>query len=335
MTPSTTPTVALVGTWADVIDEHRSVAGELALVWPVDRGRVSVFAHTTDEQRSRLDRRAVRSWPEGAFGRHFRHDEFDHAVVMVGVRLDSILGLARSVDEGCHLWLQADDIDADDFPIDAPVDWLAEVMAGARSVIVGSDWLAGVARRVSPDGPPVLVMPPAFPIVDSIVDVPDRVIAVVGCDDTVRQYLGESLDAQILHITDDMTSDVTASRLLSARAGVEFRTTERGFASTTVTHMMARGIPTITNLDAHAPFAGSALSSTGLVIVNDEFETSAVEHLRSVLDDDRVWLDASTAAKNTAASWTWADAADVLSQWMSVVGDLEPSTVRVVGAVSS
>ena len=335
MTPSTTSTVALVGSWADVIDDRRSVAGELALVWPVDRGRVSVFAHTSVEQQSRLEMHAVKRWPEGAFGRHFRHDEFDHAVVMVGARLESILGLARSVDQGCHLWLQADDIDADHFPIDAPEDWLAEVMAGARSVIVGSDWLAGVTRRVSPDGPPVLVMPPAFPTVDSIIDVPDRVIAVAGGDDAVRQYLAESLDAEIVHIGDDMTSDVTASRLLSARAGVEFRTTERGFASTTVTHMMARGIPTITNLDAHAPFAGRTLSSTGLVIVNDDFETRAFEHLRAVLDDDRVWLEASTAAKNTAASWTWADAADVLSQWMSVVGDLEPSTVRVVGAVSS
>ena len=104
-------------------------------------------------------------------------------------------------------------------------------------------------------------------------------------------------------------------------------------ASTTVTHMMARGIPTITDLTAHAPFAGDGLADTGLVVVDDL--DAIADALRPVLDDDRVWLEASTAAKATAASWTWSDAADVLAQWIGAVDSLPRETVRVVGAVAS
>jgi hypothetical protein len=336
MTSSTTSTVALVGSWADVVDRRRSVAGEIAVSWPTDRGRVSVFGPTNVEQRVWLDHNHVKIWPEGAFGRHFTRDEFDHAVLMLGPRYESVLALAGSSDHGCHVWLQHDVVDVDDSPIDAPHDWLSDMIGVARSVIVGSDWLAGVVRRIARDGPPVLVMPPAHPVVDPIVETPNRVVVVVGGDAEVGQYLSESLAAEIIFLDDEMTPDVTEARLLSARAGVEIRTHERGFASTTVTHMMARGIPTITSLDAHAPFA-DALSTAGLVVVedSDDIVSSVVEVLRPILDDDRAWLAASTAAKTTAASWTWNDAAGVLAEWIHVVDDLDPSTVRVIGAIAS
>ena len=329
---TTRPAIALVGSWADAVDERRSLAAELASSWPSGSARVSVFADTTDQQRARLV--GVRIWPEGAFGGHFTRDEFDHVVLMIGARLDSILALARSADEGCHVWLQDDVVDTDGAPIDAPADWLPDVIATARSIIVGSDRLAGVVRQIAPDGPPILVMPPAYPNVSPVVDTPERVIAITGGDDSVHRYLADTLSATLFSIDDQsVTSDVRERRLLSARAGVEFRTTERGLASTTVTHMMARGIPTITDLAAHSPFAGDSLLDTGLVVV-DELDTIA-DALRPVLDDDRVWLEASTAAKTTAASWTWSDAADLLAQWIDTVDSLPRSTVRVVGAVAS
>ena len=338
-------TVALVGSWADVIDDRRAVSAELADGWSRGSARVSVFADVSLSTRERLAAVGVTCWPEGAFGRHFTRHDFAHTVVMIGPRFDSVLSLGRSADHGCHVWLQDDVVDSDEFPIDAPDGWLVDVIASARSVVVGSDWLAGIVRQLSPDGPPVLVMPPAHPQVDPVVDTPERVIAIVGGDASVCEYLSQELSARIVRLDDgEMPPALGEARVLSSRAGVEIRTTERGFASTTVTHMMARGIPTITTLGAHAPFAASTLTTSGLVVLDvddagdgvdiDDLAARLVSHLRPILDDDREWLAASTAAKSTAASWTWSDAADVLSQWITVVDDLEPSTVRVVGAVA-
>ena len=325
------PAIALVGSWVDSVDERRSLAAELATSWPTGLGRVSVFADTTDDQLARLV--GVRVWPEGAFGGHFTRDEFDHVVLMIGARLDSILALARSADEGCHVWLQDDVVDTDGAPIDAPADWLPDVIASARSMVVASDRLAGIVRQIAPDGPPILVMPPAHPSVAPVVDTPEHVVAIAGGDDEVHRYLTDTLSATLVVIDDQsVTPDVRERRLLSARVGVEIHTTDLGMASTTVTHMMARGIPTITNLPAHAPFAGEVLATTGLVVVDDL--DAIADALRPVLDDDRVWLEASTAAKATAASWTWGDAADVLAQWIGTVDSLPRSTVRVVGAVA-
>ena len=334
------PTIALVGSWADSINDRRAIAAELAAAWPRDTARISVFADTSPAIRDRVNTHGAMCWPEGAFGRHFHRPDFDHALVMIGPRLDSLLALARSSDEGCHVWLQHDVIDADELPIDAPDGWFADVIGSARSVIVGSDWLAGQVRRVSPDGPPVLVLPPAHPTVEPIIETPGRTLVVVGGDEPVHRYLADALTAEVVRLDDpSMTPDERRTRLLSARAALEVRRTERGFASTTVTHMMARGIPTITTLGAHAPFASSSLSESGLVTVaiddHDELVVRLVEHFRPLFDDDRSWLAASTAAKATAASWTWTDAADVLAQWFTVVDDLAPSSVRVVGAVAS
>ncbi|MGA1032017.1 MAG: hypothetical protein ACO3US_06235, partial [Ilumatobacteraceae bacterium] len=81
-------------------------------------------------------------------------------------------------------------------------------------------------------------------MVTPVVDTPDRVIAIAGGDGEVHRCLTETLHATLVSIDDtSVTPDVREVRLLSARAGVEFHTTERGMASTTVTHMMARGIP--------------------------------------------------------------------------------------------
>lgn len=334
------PTVALVGSWVHPLDGRRSTAGELAAAWNHGDARLSVFADVDPVTRERLAEHRVTCWPEGAFGRHFGSHEFDHVVLMIASRLDSILALGRAADAGCHVWLQDDVVDDDTFPIDAPTDWLTDVIGAARSVIVGSDHLAGVVRRVAPSGPPILVMPPAFPSPEPIVDVPGRVLALVGGDDSVRAYLADALSVSIVALDDDQeTPDVRERRVLSARAGVEIRTPERGFASTTVTHMMARGVPTITTLGAHSPFATSELAANGLVVLDDvehdELTARIVDHLRPILDDDREWLVASAAAKATASGWTWTDAADVLAQWIDSVDHLEPSTVRVVGAVAT
>ena len=331
-----TANIALVGSWADAVDDRRSIAAELASVWPNVSDRISIFGDMPPAMRDHVASIGVHGWPEGAFGRHFMAHDFDHAVLAIGSRLDSLLALGRSADAGCHVWLQSDVVDAEEFPIDAPDGWFVDVIAAARSVIVGSDWLAGVVRNVSPDGPPVLVMPPAHPTVTPIVETPGRVIVVSG-DDEVFTYLADALSVSVVRLDDaDMTPSVREARLLSARAGVEIRTQERGFASTTVTHMTARGIPTITTLGAHAPLASRSLSATGLVVLDDDVDLDhLIAHLTPILDDDREWLTASTAAKATAASWTWADAADVLAQWMETVDDLDPSTVRVVGAVTS
>ena len=332
-------TIALVGSWSGAGVDRRATAAELARGWPSTGRPVSVFADLDAATQRELRAMSIRCWPEGTFGRHVVSGDFDHAVLMLGPRFESLLALARAADHGCHVWLQNDVVDCDESPIDAPVDWLVDMIGSARSVIVGSDWLAGVVRRLSPTGPPVLVMPPAHPIVAPIVETPGRVIAVAGGDDEVREYLSGALSADIVFVDDHMTSDVISARLLSARAGVEIRTHERGFASTTVTHMMARGLPTITTLGAHSPFA-SSLTTTGLVVIDDAGDSGDLladiaELLRPILDDDRHWLEASTAAKTTAASWNWVDAAGVLSQWIHTADDLEPSTVRVVGAVAS
>lgn len=332
---SSPTSVALVGSWADALDDRRAVAGELAAAWPNDSTRLSVFADVSPTTRERMGSSNCTCWPEGAFGRHFFGHEFDHAVVMIGPRFDSVLVLARSADEGCHVWLQHDVVDSDGSPIDAPDGWFRDVIASARSVIVGSDRLAGRVRRSNPDGPPVLVMPPAHPVVVPIIDPPGRVIGLVGGDESLHRHLAESLSAHVVRLDgSDMASEDRDARLLSLRAGVEIRATERGFASTTVTHMMARGIPTLTNLDAHSVFAAPSLSRTGLSVIDqgEDLDRRLVEFLQPILDDDREWLMASTAAKATAASWTWRDAADVLSQWISTVDTLERSTVRVVGS---
>ena len=182
------PTIALVGSWADAVDERRSLAAELASSWPSGSERISVFADTTDDQLARLV--GARVWPEGAFGGHFTRREFDHVILMIGARLDSILALARSADEGCHVWLQDDVVDIDGAPIDAPADWLPDVIGSARSIIVGSDRLAGIVRQLAPEAPPVLVMPPAHPTVTPVVDTPDRVIAISSEDESVHRYIG-------------------------------------------------------------------------------------------------------------------------------------------------
>lgn len=329
--------VALVGSWVDAIDDRRSVAAELAVAWPRRSDTLVVFADASADIASEMARSGVARWPEGAFGRHHSHDEFDHVVLMVGPRLESLLALGRSADSGSHVWLQDDVVDRDVFPIDAPSNWLVDVIASARSLVVGSDWLAGVVRRISPDGPPVLVMPPAYPNLEPIADIPSRVVALIGGDDDLHRFLGDRLSATVVRLDDtDVTPSVRESRVLSARAGVEIGTTERGFASTTLTHMMARGVPMITTLGAHASFAADISTSTGLVVVDrgDDLGERLIEHLAPILDDDRHWLAASTAAKTTAASWTWNDAADVLSQWISSVDALVPSTVRIVGATA-
>ena len=82
-----------------------------------------------------------------------------------------------------------------------------------------------------------------------------------------------------------MASEDRDARLLSLRAGVEIRATERGFASTTVTHMMARGIPTLTNLDAHSVFAAPSLSRTGLSVIDqgEDLDRRLVEFLQPIL----------------------------------------------------
>ena len=162
-------TVALVGSWADALTDRRAVAAELAAAWPDDSARLTVFADVPPDTRDRLMTSGATCWPEGAFGRHFSGRDFAHAVLMIGPRFDSLLALAHAADEGCHVWLQDDVVDSDEFPIDAPDGWLFDVVTSARSVIVGSDWLAGTVRRVAPNGPPVLVMPPAHPMVDPIV----------------------------------------------------------------------------------------------------------------------------------------------------------------------
>lgn len=333
-------TVALVGSWADPFGERHGTAVELGMAWP-SPSRVTVFAATRAAERERLSTRGVSCWPEGAFGRHFGVDEFDHVVLAIGSRLDSVVSLARTADNGCHVWLQDDALHTEGLPVDAPDDWLSDVVASARSLIVGSDWLAGVVRRLAPDGPPILVLPPAHPVVASIADVPGRTIALIGGDESVRRYLADELSAHVVRLDDGVTPDVVEARVLSARAGVEIRTSQRGFASTAVTHMMARGVPTITTLAAHAPFAADDLDSTGLVVIDahddsvDDLVARLAHHVRPVLDDDRAWLGASTAAKTTAASWTWSDAADVLGQWVDSADALPRSTVRVVGAVAS
>lgn len=327
--------IALVGSWADAVDDRRSVAAELAIAWPHD-DRLSLFGDASPPMQGLLADRRTACWPEGAFGRHFQSRDFDHALVMIGSRLDSLLALARSADDGAHVWLQDSVLEVDRAPIDAPAEWLTEVLSAARSVIVGSDRAAGVVRRLAPDGPPILVMPPAHPTVAPIVDPPDRTVIVVGDTAGVRQFLEDELSVYVVRLDEvDMTVDAREARLLSSRAAIEFRTSERGYASTTVTHMTARGIPTITNLSAHAPFASYDLASRGLVVVDaDDDFTKLAEVITPILDDDRTWLAASTAAKATAASWTWTDAADVMSQWIDAVDSLEPSTVRVVGAVA-
>jgi hypothetical protein len=327
--------IALVGSWADAVDDRRSVSAELAIAWPHD-DKVSMFGDASPMMREQLADRRTACWPEGAFGSHFQSHEFDHAMVMIGPRLDSLLALARSADDGAHVWLQDSVLEVDRSPIDPPAEWLTEVLSAARSVIVGSDRAAGVVRRLAPDGPPVLVMPPAHPTVVPIVDPPDRTVIVVGDTEEVQQFLTDELSVYVVRLDGaDMTSGESEARLLSSRAAIEIRSSERGFASTTVTHMTARGIPTITNLAAHAPFASDDLTSRGLVVIeSDDDVARLVEVIAPILDDDRLWLEASTAAKATAASWTWTDAADVMSQWIEAVDSLEPSTVRVVGAVA-
>ena len=128
-------TIALVGSWSGAGVDRRATAAELARGWPSTGRPVSVFADLDAATQRELRAMSIRCWPEGAFGRHVVSGDVDHAVLMLGPRFESLLALARAADHGCHVWLQNDVVDCDESPIDAPVDWLVDMIGSARSVI--------------------------------------------------------------------------------------------------------------------------------------------------------------------------------------------------------
>ena len=295
-----------------------------------------------------------------------------HEASLVGVHL----GLAHaSGSEGWGREHVQEFVDANETPemiqrlstvdiLDAPLlDELgATLLAGtihrARSVIVSSDRAADTVRRLRPDGPPLLVLPLAFPTVEDGPREPptQREIVVAGwlasnkAPHVAVEVLARLTAEHDAHLTfvgptvDDAVDEVAATaarlgvadrvtvtgpldehdyrrRLLGARVGLQLRLGDRGEMSAAVTDLVAHGVPTVTTLSTAGP------STPGLQVV--ELDTDAlVGTIRPLLADDGAWTVASADARARAQRWTFDGVAHAVLGWLDEVDDLPPGTVR-------
>ena len=187
--------------------------------------------------------------------------------------------------------------------LDAPrfdelgITLIAETLDRSRSVIVSSERAADTVRRVRPDGPPVLVLPLAFPDVGAAALAPPalEIVAVgwlaankaplVALDvlhrlvpalDATLAFVGPTVEAAAAEveaeaarlgiadrvtITGRLADEPYRERLSGARVGLQLRVGDRGEMSAAVADLVAHGVPTVTTLATAGP------SSAGLQVV--------------------------------------------------------------------
>lgn len=337
--------------------------------------------------------------PARAIGRFSKPWDFDHIVAVLGSSPHHVATAALAADEPCHVWLHEASLVGvhvglahasgserwarayvrevlarsessaslgDDVLLDAPrldelgVTMLEETLSRARSVIVSSEFAADVVRRVRPDGPPLLVLPIAFPPVSpprtgstdgDIVAVgwldankaPELALEVLAqirrSSDATLTFVGPAtasavelvtararhrgLDAHV-SITGRLDDEEYSDRLGAARVGLQLRTSGRGEMSAAVTDLVAAGTPTVTTLATALP------ASPGLQVVDlraDDLATAVLP----LLDDDSAWMIASEDARRRATSWTFDDVAVALVAWLDDVDALDAGAIRRCG----
>lgn len=250
--------------------------------------------------------------------------------------------------------------------LDAPrldelgVTMLDATLARARSVIVSSEAAAATVRRLRPGGPPLLVLPHAFPTVGTPRETPAGadVVAVgwvaankapelavdvlerIGrsCDATVT-FVGPTMEADEQRVRElaqarglgdrlvfagRLDGDAYTARLRAARVGMQLRLGHRGEMSGAIAGLVAAGTPTVTTLETASP------SSPGLRVV-DATVDDVVDAMLPLLEDDAAWSAASADAMARASRWTFDDVASALLGWLDDVDDLEPTAIRRCG----
>lgn len=253
--------------------------------------------------------------------------------------------------------------------LDAPlldelgVTLLGETLSTARSVIVSSDVAASTVRRIRPEGPPLLVLPIAFPAAtpppmppagSDIVAVgwlaankaPALIIEAFARirreRDAHLTFVGPVVDAAVdevetcaraagvdghISFTGRLDDDDYARRIGRARVGLQLRVGDRGEMSAAVTDLVAAGVPTVTTLATASP------SSPGLQVVEPDAARVAAA-VQALLGDDATWSAASADALRRAASWTFDDVAAALIAWLDDVDGLAADTIRRCGPAS-
>lgn len=273
------------------------------------------------------------------------------------------LGRCRA-DAHRHLPHLADDVLLDPLRLAAAgVTLLEETLAIARSVIVSSDRALAEIRRIRPSGPPALVLPLAHPPAVEHRQVPAgrEVVALGWLDTNKAPVTAVGALAELVHrhglddarltfvgaVVGDVVDEVRAAarragvsgrieiagrldegpyaeRVDAARAGLQLRVIDRGEMSAAVGDLIARGVPTVTNL------ATAGRSSVGLQVVGLD-PGQLADALAPLLTDDRRWAEASEDALARARAWTFDHVADALLDWLDRVDELDPSTVHRVG----
>lgn len=243
----------------------------------------------------------------------------------------------------------------------AGITLLAGTLDRARSAIVSSERAALTVRHIRPSGPPLLVMPIAFPsirgpesatppgreivavgwlapnkaplvalaVLRAVADQVDAQLTFVGptIDDVAAEVRTEAARLGIadrVTITGRLSDDQYRDRLANARVGLQLRTGDRGEMSAAVADLMAHGIPTVTTMSTAGP------SSAGLRLVDLDVD-EIVDAVVRLLSDDEHWRSGSSDALARAASWTFDDVARELLRWLDDVDDLDPATIRRVG----
>lgn len=254
----------------------------------------------------------------------------------------------------------------DSLLLDAPrldelgVTLLGATLARARSVIVSSEAAAEVVRRVRSDGPPLLILPIAYPDVSpsrtpptqgdivvvgwlDINKAPELAVDVLASirrsHDATLTFVGSATDHAVesvmqrvtllglegyVTVTGRLGDDDYSARLRSARVGLQLRIGGGGEMSAAVTDLVAAGTPTVTTLTTAKP------TSAGLQVVGHRAK-DLLDAVLPLLDDDAAWSLASEDARRRAASWTFDNVAAALADWLDCVDQLDVGAIRRCG----
>lgn len=244
------------------------------------------------------------------------------------------------------------------------VTLLRQTLDAARSVIVSSERAAAIVRSVRSDGPPVLVLPLAFPppvpppgppstrciaavgwldankAPDLAVETLAELIGTHGVGDARLTFVGSPAGtaaddvrrtarrlgvADRVEITGRVDDTAYDHQVSTARVGLQLRTEDRGEMSAAIGDLVAHGVPTVTNLQTAAP------SSDGLRVVPTAATAGVLAAaMVDLLTDDTAWSSASRDALARATSWTFHDVARALLDWLDDVDGLAPDAIRRV-----
>ena len=241
----------------------------------------------------------------------------------------------------------------------AGVDALAPVVTKAASVIVSSvDAVPSVIAACGAQPvPPILVLPLAHPERAATEPTTSRRVVALGwasdpsmmrrllaaideLDDVTLDIVGGA-DAQVRGIVESMSQsglrdrvtlhgrvdDATLDALLSsATVGVRLGSAHVGQMSASITELIARGIPVVTDLTTHGP------SFDAMTVLPSGWTVGELGSAIRELSDPSAWRRRSEAARERAASWGVEAVAHQVRSWLRRSDELAPGTVEVVAA---